>query len=161
QAEDGIRDFHVTGVQTCALPIYRRRCAARSARARPLGLHDSCRARRGPRIRRVRAARAGRLRRSARALRRRPRRRRVCGMRRRSWDHLAAGISLVLLAGLAAGTGYLALVADRQDVRTSARTPPGEPDYFRDDAVFTRININGDPVYRMSAEHLLHFPEDG
>src|SRR5690606_40004336 len=22
QAEDGIRDFHVTGVQTCALPIY-------------------------------------------------------------------------------------------------------------------------------------------
>src|SRR5690606_40591033 len=24
QAEDGIRDFHVTGVQTCALPIYQR-----------------------------------------------------------------------------------------------------------------------------------------
>src|SRR5690606_40520715 len=24
QAEDGIRDFHVTGVQTCALPIYAR-----------------------------------------------------------------------------------------------------------------------------------------
>src|SRR5690606_40735664 len=23
---DGIRDFHVTGVQTCALPISRRRC---------------------------------------------------------------------------------------------------------------------------------------
>src|SRR5690606_40599796 len=37
QAEDGIRDFHVTGVQTCALPIsserrrsarYRARCSA-------------------------------------------------------------------------------------------------------------------------------------
>src|SRR5690606_40986954 len=25
QAEDGIRDFHVTGVQTCALPIFLRR----------------------------------------------------------------------------------------------------------------------------------------
>src|SRR5690606_40903067 len=25
QAEDGIRDFHVTGVQTCALPISERR----------------------------------------------------------------------------------------------------------------------------------------
>src|SRR5690606_39658014 len=24
QAEDGIRDFHVTGVQTCALPIFSR-----------------------------------------------------------------------------------------------------------------------------------------
>src|SRR5690606_41091122 len=28
QAEDGIRDFHVTGVQTCALPIYLRRVEA-------------------------------------------------------------------------------------------------------------------------------------
>src|SRR5690606_39644963 len=32
QAEDGIRDFHVTGVQTCALPIlwifYRSRCGS-------------------------------------------------------------------------------------------------------------------------------------
>src|SRR5690606_39781446 len=26
QAEDGIRDFHVTGVQTCALPICCRSC---------------------------------------------------------------------------------------------------------------------------------------
>src|SRR5690606_41009206 len=32
QAEDGIRDFHVTGVQTCALPIWSRpvRPSARS-----------------------------------------------------------------------------------------------------------------------------------
>src|SRR5690606_41198004 len=28
QAEDGIRDFHVTGVQTCALPIYPRLAAS-------------------------------------------------------------------------------------------------------------------------------------
>src|SRR5690606_39407575 len=28
QAEDGIRDFHVTGVQTCALPIYSDDCIA-------------------------------------------------------------------------------------------------------------------------------------
>src|SRR5256886_4638999 len=27
QAEDGIRDLTVTGVQTCALPIFRRSCA--------------------------------------------------------------------------------------------------------------------------------------
>src|SRR5690606_39311386 len=33
QAEDGIRDFHVTGVQTCALPILARtiRCAREPA----------------------------------------------------------------------------------------------------------------------------------
>src|SRR5688572_31081040 len=37
QAEDGIRDLTVTGVQTCALPISRscsRRCAATASRAR-------------------------------------------------------------------------------------------------------------------------------
>src|SRR5207302_2950534 len=33
QAEDGIRDFHVTGVQTCALPISGR---GRNPSARPL-----------------------------------------------------------------------------------------------------------------------------
>src|SRR5207302_4166725 len=32
QAEDGIRDFHVTGVQTCALPIWGSRFASRSPR---------------------------------------------------------------------------------------------------------------------------------
>src|SRR5690606_40534091 len=36
QAEDGIRDFHVTGVQTCALPISPTHChACRGARAMP------------------------------------------------------------------------------------------------------------------------------
>src|SRR5690606_40912908 len=34
QAEDGIRDFHVTGVQTCALPICRTRPPKRGARRR-------------------------------------------------------------------------------------------------------------------------------
>src|SRR5205085_4575066 len=35
QAEDGIRDFTVTGVQTCALPIYRLHPQRRAARLRP------------------------------------------------------------------------------------------------------------------------------
>src|SRR5205807_3387801 len=29
-AEDGIRDYKVTGVQTCALPIFRRSCGNRA-----------------------------------------------------------------------------------------------------------------------------------
>src|SRR5690606_40887084 len=48
QAEDGIRDFHVTGVQTCALPI----CAAR-LRRRDAGQrrdHDPARLRLPPRV---------------------------------------------------------------------------------------------------------------
>jgi len=82
-------------------------------------------------------------------------------MRRRNWDQLAAGVSLLLLAALAAGTWYLALQSGRNDARGRPRAPAGEPDYFLDDAVFTRINVHGDPVYRISAEHLLHYPEDG
>src|SRR3712207_9091231 len=37
QAEDGIRDIGVTGVQTCALPICRRPPGEGSARAAPAG----------------------------------------------------------------------------------------------------------------------------
>src|SRR5688500_20198862 len=37
QAEDGIRDYKVTGVQTCALPISSRRTAARSCWRRTAG----------------------------------------------------------------------------------------------------------------------------
>src|SRR2546430_13110639 len=47
QAEDGIRDLTVTGVQTCALPICavpRSRFAASSSRSRPMKL-VSCRGR--------------------------------------------------------------------------------------------------------------------
>src|SRR5690606_40798962 len=36
QAEDGIRDFHVTGVQTCALPIFLKRQARNFKKGRDL-----------------------------------------------------------------------------------------------------------------------------
>src|SRR5688500_20375003 len=42
QAEDGIRDYKVTGVQTCALPIYGRlrRVAGASGSVRVIGVHS-------------------------------------------------------------------------------------------------------------------------
>src|SRR5205807_6025765 len=46
QAEDGIRDYKVTGVQTCALPI--------SVRLRPRGLQFRSRAPRYPAVRNAR-----------------------------------------------------------------------------------------------------------
>src|SRR5690606_40879265 len=39
QAEDGIRDFHVTGVQTCALPILAGLDYSLTAHARGFDLH--------------------------------------------------------------------------------------------------------------------------
>src|SRR5207245_7031280 len=54
QAEDGIRDATVTGVQTCALPIYRGRDASRLRTFARLGarmerFHNAPHARRGAR----------------------------------------------------------------------------------------------------------------
>src|SRR5690606_40843965 len=40
QAEDGIRDFHVTGVQTCALPISGRRGDLAAFLFRPSNCND-------------------------------------------------------------------------------------------------------------------------
>src|SRR3989441_4297665 len=52
QAEDGIRDKLVTGVQTCALPISRQRARApRALRLRPAPLPGRARRPRGPRDR--------------------------------------------------------------------------------------------------------------
>src|SRR5207245_7230366 len=46
QAEDGIRDATVTGVQTCALPIFARHCAWRDPTPRAMGWDGELRAQR-------------------------------------------------------------------------------------------------------------------
>src|SRR5690606_41135660 len=56
QAEDGIRDFHVTGVQTCALPIYRR--YGRSASRRGASARCWCMRRCRPTVPPIRSARS-------------------------------------------------------------------------------------------------------
>src|SRR5256885_5413157 len=48
QAEDGIRDYKVTGVQTCALPISRPRSAARRSGGVPVHRASRRRGRRHP-----------------------------------------------------------------------------------------------------------------
>src|SRR5690606_40845086 len=42
QAEDGIRDFHVTGVQTCALPISKTSTAPSTSSRMPATPDDGC-----------------------------------------------------------------------------------------------------------------------
>src|SRR5690606_40799556 len=46
QAEDGIRDFHVTGVQTCALPIFHGQHGQRPVDRLRGGIHGAERTRR-------------------------------------------------------------------------------------------------------------------
>lgn len=78
----------------------------------------------------------------------------------RIYDRLAAALSVVLLLALAAGTYFLAQISLRDTLPAIARAPAHEPDYFVEDVVFTRINARGEPVFRVSADRLLHYPDD-
>src|SRR2546426_5065786 len=60
QAEDGIRDYKVTGVQTCALPISSASIAKRSVAMRPMRIICVCRSPRGlPKVMRSEERRVG------------------------------------------------------------------------------------------------------
>ncbi|MGD9945755.1 MAG: LPS export ABC transporter periplasmic protein LptC [Burkholderiaceae bacterium] len=78
----------------------------------------------------------------------------------RLYDRLAAGLSLLLLLALAGATYYLAEIAMRQTGPGVERVLGHEPDYFVEGLVFTRINQRGDPVFRISAERMLHYADD-
>jgi len=78
----------------------------------------------------------------------------------RIYDRIAAALSMVLLLALAAGSYYLAQSSLRDTGTAATRGPTHEPDYFVEDVVFTRINASGEPVFRMSAQRMLHYPDD-
>lgn len=82
-------------------------------------------------------------------------------MRQRSYDRIAALLSIALLAGLAGFSYYLAELAEQFDRRQhGARGAVHEPDYFVEGFALTRINHRGDPTFRMSAARMEHFPDD-
>jgi lipopolysaccharide export system protein LptC len=81
-------------------------------------------------------------------------------MKPRLYDRLAAALSVTLLLALAAGTYYLAQVSLRGAATDVGRAVTHEPDYFVEGVVFTRINAQGAPAFRISAERMLHFPDD-
>lgn len=78
----------------------------------------------------------------------------------RAWDRMAATMSLLLLVVLAGVTWYLAHVASGGDLGGPSRAAVHEPDYFVERFALTRLNARGEPVYRMSADRMEHFPDD-
>lgn len=81
-------------------------------------------------------------------------------MLQRQYDRIAAGISIALLAGLAAISYYLAELSARFERPDAPRAPAHEPDYFVEGLALTRLNREGQPVFRMSADRMLHYPDD-
>jgi len=81
-------------------------------------------------------------------------------MKQRFYDRFAAVLSIVLLAGLAGTTYYLAELSSIFRGPRAARHLSHEPDYFVEHFALTRMNARGEPVFRMSAARLVHFPDD-
>lgn len=80
-------------------------------------------------------------------------------MNARTWDRLAALLSIVLLSVLALATYYLAEFAgQRQQPQPGAKRH--EPDAFVESFGLTRIDETGRPVYRVEAKRSLHYPDD-
>jgi len=78
----------------------------------------------------------------------------------RAWDRFAALLSLLLLAVLAGGSYYLAEMSRRLATGPAPAELRHEPDYFVERLVFTRVNAEGDPAFRLSAERMVHYPDD-
>lgn len=81
-------------------------------------------------------------------------------MNQRAYDRLAAGFAVLLLAVLATATYYLAEMADRTSFEDTGRKQRHEPDYFVEQVELTRLNPQGQPLYRMKATRLNHYPDD-
>lgn len=73
---------------------------------------------------------------------------------------MAAGISIALLAVLAAGSLYLAELSQRLGQGPQTRKLTHEPDFFVENFALTRLDAQGAPVFRLSAERLVHYPDD-
>jgi len=61
---------------------------------------------------------------------------------------------------LAAVSYYLAEVSSRLNRSEQAGAPSSEPDYYVEQVALTRLNRDGQPAFRLSADRLLHYPHD-
>ena len=82
-------------------------------------------------------------------------------MKVRTQNRLAAGLSLLLILTLAAGSYYLSIIAADATGPAGPRKLTHEPDYFVDKLALTKVDEHGEPSFLLSAERMVHFPDDG
>jgi lipopolysaccharide export system protein LptC len=75
-------------------------------------------------------------------------------------ERLSGLISVCLLLLLAAGTYYLAERSSQFEDKNRVASSPTEPDSFVEGLNLTKVNAKGEPVFRLRAERMMHFPED-
>lgn len=82
-------------------------------------------------------------------------------MNQRSYDRFAAALSVAILGTLAAVSYYLAETSDRFRLPQRAVDERHEPDYFAEHVALTRLDSSGTPTFRLSADRMRHYPDDG
>jgi lipopolysaccharide export system protein LptC len=75
-------------------------------------------------------------------------------------ERLSGLISIALLLLLAAGTYYLAEKSSQFDDKNRPAISSSEPDSFVEGLNLTKVNAKGEPVFRLSAARMVHFPVD-
>jgi lipopolysaccharide export system protein LptC len=81
-------------------------------------------------------------------------------MKARTYDRMAAGFAILILAILAGFSYYLAQFAGRGDITIGPKVLKHEPDYFVERFALVKLNEAGKPTFRLSAESVLHYPDD-
>jgi lipopolysaccharide export system protein LptC len=78
-------------------------------------------------------------------------------MNPRFYDRLAAAVSVGLLLTLAAGSYYLAEIAQRFVMPGLVQDTTDIADAFGENVLLLRLNDRGEPAFRMSADRMEHF----
>jgi lipopolysaccharide export system protein LptC len=81
-------------------------------------------------------------------------------MSARLFDRLAAAASILILVGLGMLSYFLAQQAERLARPNTPRPVTHEPDYFVDSLRLLKANAAGEPVVRIEAVQMRHFPDD-
>jgi lipopolysaccharide export system protein LptC len=81
-------------------------------------------------------------------------------MNQRAYDRMSATLSVGILAVLAAVSYYLAEFTNQFSELQRARNLGHEADYFVEKLSLTRMNREGQPLFRLSAVQLTHFADD-
>jgi lipopolysaccharide export system protein LptC len=81
-------------------------------------------------------------------------------MNARLYDRLAALVAILILATLGAFSYYLAEFSARSDAPSGTKPVKHEIDYFVEKFTLIKLNEQGKPAFRLSADSLQHYPDD-
>lgn len=81
-------------------------------------------------------------------------------MKMRREDRVSAAVSIVIALGLAAGSLYLARIAERAPESAGSRGGTDQPDSFAESVRVNRTRADGSPAFLLTAQRIEYFRGD-